>query len=110
MVRVPAEEYKDDDTSTPNGDGFPTDELITNVVHDHYKSNENLTISALVTVDDIEGTGYTKCDENGKSSRTAEYKDVNEEEKKTCELNVGIHRPHGVDPSHVSDRTINENV
>ena len=104
------ERHKSDDIVVLNGDGPLIDaETLTKAYNYHKENNNSITlISALV--DDTDGIGHIKRDENGKLERIIEHKDATEEEKKLNESNAGFYWFNGNDLLYALDNITNNNA
>ncbi len=104
------ERHRDDDIVVLNGDGPMIDaDTLTKAFNYHKENNNSITlISALV--DDTDGIGHIKRDENGKLERIIEHKDATEEEKKLNESNAGFYWFNGSDLLYALDNITNNNA
>ncbi len=90
MAREFVEKHKDDEILILNGDGpMMTAETINNVYAYHMENNNSITLTSAI-VDDTNGIGHIKRDENGTLMCIVEHKDADEEEKKINESNAGM--------------------
>lgn len=74
-----------------NGDGPMIDAETINQAYDYHRENNNMITLISAYVDDTNGIGHIKRDENGVLERIIEHKDANDEEKKINESNAGIY-------------------
>lgn len=85
------EKHKDDKILILNGDGPLMDAETINKAFDYHEDNKNSITLVSAIVDDTNGIGHIKRDENGTLLRIVEHKDANEEEKKINESNAGVY-------------------
>ncbi len=74
-----------------NGDGPLMDAETINAAYAYHEENENAVTLVSAIVDDTEGIGHIKRDENGALLRIVEHKDATEEEKNIKESNAGVY-------------------
>ena len=91
MARDFIRRHEADDILILNGDGPMMDAETINKAHAYHKENGNAITLISAIVDDTNGIGHIKRDENGKLLRIVEHKDANEEEKKIRESNAGCY-------------------
>ena len=103
-------EHKDDDILILNGDGPLMDADTINKAYEYHKQNANSITLISAIVDDTNGIGHIKRDENGTLLRIVEHKDANEEEKKINESNAGVYWFNGNDLLYALDNITNNNV
>lgn len=104
------EKHKGDDILILNGDGPLMDDATINAAYDYHKKNENSITLISAIVDDTDGIGHIKRDENGKLLRIVEHKDANEEEKNINESNSGCYWFNGEGLLYALDNITNNNV
>ena len=80
--------HRDDDILILNGDGPLMDADTINKAYDYHKQNNNAITLISAIVEDTNGIGHIKRDENGVLERIIEHKDANEEQKKINESNA----------------------
>lgn len=102
--------HKDDEILILNGDGPLMDAETINKAYAYHKENENSITLISAIVDDTNGIGHVKRDENGKLERIIEHKDANEEQKKINESNAGCYWFNGGDLLYALGNITNENV
>ncbi len=85
------EQHLEDDILILNGDGPLMDAETINKAYSYHKDNENSITLISAIVDDTDGIGHIKRDENGVLLRIVEHKDATEEEKKINESNAGCY-------------------
>lgn len=85
------EEHKDCDVLILNGDGPMIDAETINNLYDYHKANDNSITLLTAIVENTNGIGHIKRDENGNLERIIEHKDANDEEKKINESNAGTY-------------------
>ena len=91
MAKAFVEKHKNDEILILNGDGpMMNAETINNVYEYHMANNNSITLTSAL-VDDTNGIGHIKRDENGTLLRIVEHKDANEEEKLINESNAGMY-------------------
>lgn len=100
----------DDDILILNGDGPMMDAETINKAFDYHKENDNAITLISALVDDTNGIGHIKRDENGVLLRIVEHKDATEEEKKINESNAGCYWFKGAELSFALDNITNNNV
>lgn len=103
--------HKDDDIIVLNGDGPLIDADTLNKAYDYHKENNNSITLISAIVEDTNGIGHIKRDENGKLERIIEHKDATEEEKKNLnESNAGFYWFNGNDLLYALDNITNNNA
>lgn len=103
--------HKDDDIIVLNGDGPLIDADTLNKAYDYHKENNNSITLISAIVEDTNGIGHIKRDENGKLERIIEHKDATEEEKKNLnESNAGFYWLNGNDLLYALDNITNNNA
>lgn len=103
-------EHKDDDILILNGDGPLMDAETMNKAYEYHKENGNAITLISAIVEDTNGIGHIKRDENGVLERIIEHKDANEEQKKINESNAGTYWFKGNELLYALDRITNENA
>lgn len=104
------EKHKGDDIVVLNGDGPMIDAETLTKAYNYHKENDNSITLISALVDDTDGIGHIKRDENGKLERIIEHKDATEEEKKINESNSGFYWFNGNDLLYALDRITNNNA
>ncbi len=104
------DKHLDDDILILNGDGPLMDAETINKAYDYHKENGNSITLISALVDDTNGIGHIKRDENGTLLRIVEHKDATEEEKKINESNAGCYWFNGKDLSYALSKITNNNV
>ena len=103
--------HKDDDIIVLNGDGPLIDAETLNKAYNYHKENNNSITLISAIVEDTNGIGHIKRDENGKLERIIEHKDATEEEKKNLnESNAGFYWFNGNDLLYALDNITNNNA
>lgn len=102
--------HKGDEILILNGDGPLMDAETINKAYDYHKSNHNSITLISAIVDDTEGIGHIKRDENGVLLRIVEHKDATPEEKKINESNAGCYWFNGADLLYALGNITNNNV
>ena len=102
--------HRDDDILILNGDGPLMDADTINKAYDYHKQNNNAITLISAIVDDTDGIGHIKRDENGVLERIIEHKDANEEQKKINESNAGTYWFDGSELLYALDRITNNNA
>lgn len=102
--------HKDDKILILNGDGPLMDAETINKAYDYHEENNNSITLISAIVEDTEGIGHIKRDENGTLLRIVEHKDATEEEKKINESNAGCYWFNGADLLYALDNITNENA
>lgn len=102
--------HKDDDILILNGDGPLMDAETINKAYDYHMENKNAITLVSALVDDTNGIGHIKRDENGVLLRIVEHKDASEEEKKINESNAGTYWFKGSELLFALDNITNENA
>lgn len=110
MARDFIHRHEQDDILILNGDGPLMDAETINKAFDYHKENGNAITLISAIVDDTNGIGHIKRDENGTLLRIVEHKDANEEEKKIRESNAGCYWFKGDMLLYALDRITNNNV
>lgn len=100
----------EDDILILNGDGPMMDAETINKAYAYHTENENAITLISAIVDDTNGIGHIKRDENGTLLRIVEHKDANEEEKKINESNAGTYWFKGKELLYALDNITNENA
>ena len=103
-------DHADDDILILNGDGPLMDAETINKAYDYHKSNDNSITLISAIVEDTNGIGHVKRDENGVLERIIEHKDANEEEKEINESNAGCYWFKGRDLLFALSNITNENA
>lgn len=103
-------EHTADDILILNGDGPLMDAETINKAYDYHKQNNNSITLISALVDDTNGIGHIKRDENGTLLRIVEHKDANEEEKKINESNAGCYWFNGGDLQYALSKVTNNNA
>ncbi len=110
MAKAFVEKHKNDEILILNGDGpMMNAETINNVYEYHMANNNSITLTSAL-VDDTNGIGHIKRDENGTLLRIVEHKDANEEEKLINESNAGMYWFNGEDLLYALDNITNNNA
>ncbi|MCC8015911.1 MAG: bifunctional UDP-N-acetylglucosamine diphosphorylase/glucosamine-1-phosphate N-acetyltransferase GlmU [Clostridiales bacterium] len=104
------EEHKNDEILILNGDGPLMDAETINAAYGYHKANKNAITLISAIVDDTNGIGHIKRDENGNLLCIVEHKDANEEERKINESNAGTYWFNGNALLYALDRITNNNV
>lgn len=102
--------HKDDDILILNGDGPLMDAETMNKAYEYHKENGNAITLISAIVEDTNGIGHIKRDENGVLERIIEHKDANEEQKKINESNAGTYWFKGGELLYALDNITNENA
>lgn len=102
--------HREDDILILNGDGPMMDAETINKAYDYHMENKNAITLVSALVDDTNGIGHIKRDENGVLLRIVEHKDANEEEKKINESNAGTYWFKGGELLFALDHITNENA
>lgn len=102
--------HTDDDILILNGDGPLMDAETINKAYDYHKKNNNSITLISALVEDTNGIGHVKRDENGTLLRIVEHKDATEEEKKINESNAGCYWFNGDDLKYALSKVTNNNV
>lgn len=105
-----AQRHIDDDVLILNGDGPLMDAATINAAFDYHRENENAITLVSAIVEDTNGIGHVKRDENGKLLCIVEHKDADEEEKKINESNAGTYWFKGGDLLYALDHITNNNA
>lgn len=102
--------HTDDDILILNGDGPLMDAETINKAYDYHKENNNSITLISALVEDTNGIGHVKRDENGTLLRIVEHKDATEEEKKINESNAGCYWFNGGDLKYALSKITNNNA
>lgn len=102
--------HKDDDILILNGDGPLMDAETMNKAYEYHKENSNAITLISAIVEDTNGIGHIKRDENGVLERIIEHKDANEEQKKINESNAGTYWFKGGELLYALDNITNKNA
>lgn len=102
--------HNDDDILILNGDGPLMDAETMNKAYEYHKENGNAITLISAIVEDTNGIGHIKRDENGVLERIIEHKDANEEQKKINESNAGTYWFKGSELLYALDHITNENA
>ncbi len=103
--------HLNDDIIILNGDGPLINAETLNNAYDYHKENNNSITLISAIVEDTNGIGHIKRDENGKLERIIEHKDATEEEKKLLnESNAGFYWFNGSDLLYALDNITNNNA
>ncbi len=102
--------HTDDDILILNGDGPLMDAETINKAYDYHKENNNSITLISALVEDTNGIGHVKRDENGTLLRIVEHKDATEEEKKINESNAGCYWFNGGDLKYALSKVTNNNA
>lgn len=102
--------HRDDEILILNGDGPLMDAETINKAYDYHKNNDNSITLISAIVDDTNGIGHIKRDENGVLLRIVEHKDANDEEKKINESNAGCYWFNGADLEYALSKVTNNNA
>lgn len=103
-------EHKNDKIFILNGDGPLMDAATINAAYDYHEENKNAITLISAVVEDTEGIGHIKRDENGTLLRIVEHKDATPEEKLIKESNAGAYWFNGADLLYAIDNITNENA
>lgn len=104
------EQHLDDEILILNGDGPLMDAETINKAYDYHTENKNAITLISAIVEDTEGIGHIKRDENGVLLRIVEHKDANAEEKKINESNAGCYWFNGAKLKYALSNITNENA
>lgn len=102
--------HTDDEILILNGDGPLMDAETINKAYDYHKENHNSITLISAIVDDLNGIGHIKRDENGVLLRIVEHKDATPEEKLINESNAGCYWFNGSDLQYALSKITNNNV
>lgn len=102
--------HKEDDILILNGDGPLMDAETINKAYAYHMDNNNAITLISAVVEDTNGIGHIKRDENGTLLRIVEHKDATEEEKQIKESNAGVYWFNGNELLYALDNITNENV
>ena len=103
-------QHEGDDVLILNGDGPLMDAETINKAYDYHKKNENAMTLVSAIVEDTNGIGHIKRDENGTLLRIVEHKDATDEEKKISESNAGTYWFDAKELLYALDNITNNNV
>ncbi|MDD6727862.1 MAG: bifunctional UDP-N-acetylglucosamine diphosphorylase/glucosamine-1-phosphate N-acetyltransferase GlmU [Eubacteriales bacterium] len=103
-------EHTEDDILILNGDGPLMDAETINKAYAYHKENNNSITLISAIVEDTNGIGHIKRDENGKLERIIEHKDADEEQKKINESNAGCYWFNGGDLLYALSKITNNNA
>lgn len=103
-------EHCNDDILILNGDGPLMDAETINKAYDYHKQNGNSITLISAIVEDTQGIGHIKRDENGKLLRIVEHKDADEQEKHIKESNAGCYWFFGNDLLYALSNITNNNA
>lgn len=103
-------EHASDDVLILNGDGPLMDAQTINKAFDYHKENNNSITLISAIVEDTNGIGHIKRDENGVLERIIEHKDADEEQKKINESNAGCYWFKGADLLYALSNITNQNA
>ncbi len=104
------ETHKDDKILILNGDGPLMDADTINKAYAYHEENQNVITLISAIVDDTNGIGHIKRDENGTLLRIVEHKDATDEEKRIRESNAGVYWFNGTELMYALDNITNNNV
>lgn len=102
--------HADDEILILNGDGPLMDAETINKAYDYHIENKNSITLISAIVEDLNGIGHIKRDENGTLLRIVEHKDATPEEKLINESNAGCYWFNGADLQYALSNITNENV
>lgn len=102
--------HKNDKILILNGDGPLMDVETINKAYDYHEENQNAITLISAIVEDTNGIGHIKRDENGTLLRIVEHKDATDEEKKINESNAGCYWFNGADLEYALSKITNNNV
>ncbi len=102
--------HTDDEILILNGDGPLMDAETINKAYEYHKENGNSITLISAIVEDTNGIGHIKRDENGTLLRIVEHKDANDEEKKINESNAGCYWFNGGDLLYALSKITNNNA
>lgn len=102
--------HTDDEILILNGDGPLMDAKTINKAYDYHKQNSNSITLISAIVDDTDGIGHVKRDENGTLLCIVEHKDADPEEKKIRESNAGCYWFNGGDLQYALSKITNNNA
>lgn len=103
-------EHTQDDILILNGDGPLMDAETINKAYAYHKDNKNSITLISALVEDTEGIGHIKRDDNGTLLRIVEHKDATPEEKKINESNAGCYWFYGADLLYALGNITNNNA
>lgn len=104
------ETHKNDKILILNGDGPLMDADTINKAYAYHEENQNVITLISAIVDDTNGIGHIKRDENGTLLRIVEHKDATAEEKLIRESNAGVYWFNGAELMYALDNITNNNV
>lgn len=104
------EAHKNDKILILNGDGPLMDADTINKAYDYHEENKNAITLISAIVDDTNGIGHIKRDENGTLLRIVEHKDATAEERLIKESNAGVYWFNGNELMYALDNITNNNV
>lgn len=104
------EGHKDDKILILNGDGPLMDAETINKAYAYHEENQNAITLISAIVEDTNGIGHIKRDDEGRLLRIVEHKDADEEEKKINESNAGCYWFNGADLLYALSRITDNNV
>lgn len=104
------DQHLDDEILILNGDGPLMDAETINKAYDYHMKNKNAITLISAIVEDTEGIGHIKRDENDVLLRIVEHKDATEEEKKINESNAGCYWFNGAKLKYALSNITNENA
>lgn len=102
--------HTEDEILILNGDGPLMDAETINKAYAYHKENSNSITLISAIVDDLNGIGHIKRDENGTLLRIVEHKDATPEEKLINESNAGCYWFNGGDLQYALSKITNNNV
>jgi len=102
--------HLDDDIIVLNGDAPLVDADTLNASYNYHKENHNAVTLISAIVEDTNGIGHIKRDDNGNLLRIIEHKDANDEEKKINESNAGFYWFNARDLIYALDNIKNNNA
>lgn len=102
--------HADDKILILNGDGPLMDAETINKAYEYHEEHKNAITLISAVVEDTEGIGHVKRDENGKLLCIVEHKDATPEEKKINESNAGCYWFNGSDLLYALERITNDNA
>ncbi|MCM1114718.1 MAG: bifunctional UDP-N-acetylglucosamine diphosphorylase/glucosamine-1-phosphate N-acetyltransferase GlmU [Clostridium sp.] len=102
--------HTEDEILILNGDGPLMDAETINKAYAYHKENNNSITLISAIVEDLNGIGHIKRDENGTLLRIVEHKDATPEERLINESNAGCYWFNGSDLQYALSKITNENV
>lgn len=102
--------HLDDEILILNGDGPLMDADTINKAYAYHKDNKNAITLISAIVEDTDGIGHIKRDENNTLLRIVEHKDATEEEKQIKESNAGCYWFNGSELQYALSKITNNNV